>query len=332
MTDVDAFRDAEYIADVSGISLDGTDSTEPGPLPASGQKSRAKKLQSTAKVAFIDRLLRDLDILIYCELSALYYMDCSILLFALRAIVELIFFTPKAPPFDPTRNQPFIGAIIASNLFCMFFHAFIIRPQAGEDTRGYLHGGIFIDFIGQTPVSVLRLILFDTLIFLIDLIMLGLIIERVKTVGASTPATTSTEQTTSTSNSTQSEGQDHDAEERGMVRGTEEDGEEQSDTTTSSPIAEHDDYVNDERTTLLAEPGESSSVQTRDGHPLDTFSAGQAVIVEMGLLTTIRDQWKHSTTPQRPSGYVPSPETATFLRQRFGLQVGTDGRIVRVDR
>ena len=75
MTDVDAFRDAEYIADVSGISLDGTDSTEPGPLPASGQKSRAKKLQSTAKVAFIDRLLRDLDILIYCELSALYYME-----------------------------------------------------------------------------------------------------------------------------------------------------------------------------------------------------------------------------------------------------------------
>lgn len=75
MTDVDAFRDAEYIADVSGISLGGADSETPGPLPVSGQKSRVKKLQSAAKVAFIDQLLRDLDILIYCQLSALYYME-----------------------------------------------------------------------------------------------------------------------------------------------------------------------------------------------------------------------------------------------------------------
>lgn len=73
MTDVDAFRDAEYIADVSGIALDDT---EPGSsAPASGTDSRVKKLQNAAKIVRIDRLLRDLDILIYCELSALYYME-----------------------------------------------------------------------------------------------------------------------------------------------------------------------------------------------------------------------------------------------------------------
>jgi hypothetical protein len=70
MTDVDAFRDAEYIADVSGIALDDA---EPGWSAPSD--SRVRKLRSSAKVAFIDRLLRDLDILIYCQLSALYYME-----------------------------------------------------------------------------------------------------------------------------------------------------------------------------------------------------------------------------------------------------------------
>lgn len=74
MTDVDPYRDAEYIADVSGITYDDADPPRPtGTL--SSQNARAKKIQSTIKTAFIDRLLRDLDILIYCQLSALYYME-----------------------------------------------------------------------------------------------------------------------------------------------------------------------------------------------------------------------------------------------------------------
>lgn len=71
MTEPDvAFRDAEYIADVSGISY-GPDA----PASAQQHNRRVRKAQTTAKVAFIDRLLRDLDVLIYCELSALYYME-----------------------------------------------------------------------------------------------------------------------------------------------------------------------------------------------------------------------------------------------------------------
>ena len=80
MTDVGAFRDAEHIADVSGISLDDVEPESPAPTSPSSvlrnqDNGRVKKLQSAAKVAFIDRLLRDLDILTYCELSALYYME-----------------------------------------------------------------------------------------------------------------------------------------------------------------------------------------------------------------------------------------------------------------
>ncbi|KAJ5797619.1 uncharacterized protein N7503_006915 [Penicillium pulvis] len=336
MTDVDVFRDAEYIADVSRVPLfDDAESDSPagtGP-PSAQDRSRVRKAQSTAKIAFIDRLLRDLDILIYCQLSALYYMDCSVILFAIRAFVQLIFFTPKAAPFEPTRNQPFVSAIIGSNLLCILFHAFIINPEAGEATRGYLHGGVFIDFIGQKPVPAFRLISFDILIFLVDFLMLGLIIERVKTAALNPSSTTTTTTTASTNaeageagESGQTEGQDHDAEERGVVRGTEE---ADADISTTPPVIEIDDDVNDERTTLLADPDDNAA--SRDGHPLDSFSSGVAVIMEMGFFTTIRNQWVYSTRPQRPTGYVPSSETATFLRQRFGLQVGTDGRIVRVN-
>lgn len=79
MTDVDAFRDAEYIADVSGISFDDAEPGSPAETPSGPDIRRVRKLQSSAKIAFIDRLLRDLDILIYCELSALYYMEYAAL-------------------------------------------------------------------------------------------------------------------------------------------------------------------------------------------------------------------------------------------------------------
>lgn len=73
MTTPDVYRDAEYITDVSGISFEDSDGQQVDSV--NRQDDRIKKGQSAMKVAFIDRLLRDLDILIYCELSALYYME-----------------------------------------------------------------------------------------------------------------------------------------------------------------------------------------------------------------------------------------------------------------
>lgn len=222
----------------------------------------------------------------------------------------------------------------------MFFHAFFTRPEAGEATRGYLHGGLFIDFIGQTPVPIFRLLSFDFLILLVDFLMLGLIIERVKTTAANPTTTTSNTTPTQSPGTTdtnasneETAGQDHDAEERGVVRGTDGNPESAEDssreTSTTPPLAEIDDDIHEERTTLLAEPEESISAQ--GSHPRDSFASGQAIILDMGLFTTIRDQWAYTTQPRRPTNYVPPAEAATFLRQRFGLQVGSDGRIARVD-
>lgn len=225
----------------------------------------------------------------------------------------------------------------------MVFHAFFIRPEAGEATRGYLHGGLFIDFIGQKPVPVFRLLAFDVLILLVDIVMLALVIERVKMVGSKGLASlitngSATTNANSETNTPQSDQQDHDAEERG-VRNSEDAGDTDDSppgnaTTNASPVPEIDDDVHDERTTLLADPSEGGTGPIpRGDHPLDSYATGQAVIMDMGFFTTMRDQWRYSTTPiRRGEGrYAPSPQAATFLRERLGLQVGADGRIVRID-
>ncbi|KAL3482462.1 hypothetical protein BJX99DRAFT_217100 [Aspergillus californicus] len=325
--------DAEYIADVSGIQHGSFADTS----PTLQDERLKKKLQYAAKLAVIDRILRDIDILIYCELSALYYLDCSIVLFAIRAVVQLIFFTPKAPPFDPTRNQPFIGAIFASNLVCMVFHNFFIQPVAGEADRGYLHGGILIDFIGQkAPVSVTRLLCLDLLVMILNIVMLGLIVERVKTA----------ESNATTNNMTAApapQPRDHDHEERGVLPDETAPDSSTHPNNDESELREQDSRPgspntqihltteeNEERTRLLADPSEDGE-HTSHQHALDTFSSGEAVIVRMGFLNVIRDQWQYRPSViRRSSAYAPSDQTAAFLRERFGLQVGADGRLERI--
>lgn len=271
--------------------------------------------------------------------------SCSILLFLLRAIVQLIFFTPKASPFDPTRNQPYIGAIFTSNIICMIFHALFTQPEIDETTRGYLHGGLFIDFIGQKgPVSVGRLISFDLLVMVVDFVMLGLVIERVKTVD-------STSESQSQSQSQSQSPQDHDSEERGVLRGQNRDDgieldELARDEHTQPTMQPHNPNTTDdddnERTNLLAEP---SNTHIKPTHPLDIFSSGEYMLMDLGLIDIIRDQWRYSpssassgqssttssTRTSRTSRYAPSAETAAFLRERFGLQVSAEGRAERIE-
>jgi hypothetical protein len=363
MTTPDAFRDAEYVADISEVPEHSHSDRRDVAFSDERQAGNAhldlrRKAQRAVKIAYIDRLLRDLDIVTYCELSALYYMDCSIVLFATRAIVQLIFFTPKAPPFDPTRNQPFIGAIFSSNLFCMLLHLLFVHPDAGEETRGYLHGGLFIDFIGQkAPASKVRLLAFDALVMILHLIMLGLVLERVKTTGSPNSSTTSRTGTASAIMQMQEThiSQDYDSEERGVLRSDHHDSRVRAALHLSASAAGDGDIELDDlsltrnrentgnnperewRTEqLLAEPSDDGTGQSahKDGHALDVFVSGQAVIMDMNIVNTIRDQWRYhgSVVSARSPSHQPSRETATFLRERLGLQVGPDGRVGRVER
>ena len=153
--------------------------------------------------------------------------------------------------------------------------------------------------------------------------MLGLIVERVKTVEvtASAPVETTPEG--------EEERQDHDLEERG-VRGS------GPSTRSSSRTLEDDEDVETielgemERTQLLADPEEGGR-NAQHAHPMDTFVSGQATIMDVGLVDLVRDQWRYSpATARRTTPYVPSDQTAAFLRERFGIRVGADGRMERI--
>lgn len=75
MTTPDALRDAEYIADVSNVPYDDGDDDVLSDQTRTTRSSDTKGIRARAKVVLLERLLRDFDILIYCQLSLLYYME-----------------------------------------------------------------------------------------------------------------------------------------------------------------------------------------------------------------------------------------------------------------
>ncbi|KAK8213954.1 hypothetical protein IWZ01DRAFT_220667 [Phyllosticta capitalensis] len=253
--------------------------------------------------AQLDDLLRSLDILIYAEISVIYYLDCSFLRFFLRAFIQLLWLTPKPDilPDMPT-NRPYIYPICGSNLICLLAHLWFTAPSAGEATRGYLHGGLLIDWIGQHgQASKLRLTLLDFLTFGLQLVMLSatLKLQRVKKKGepirrgsTSANASASIADVESLSSSA---GQDVDSEERGVLR-------------RSSTASNLQDVVPNERDQLL---GNEEAPGTDPQAVLDTLSSGQALIAELFVADTVREQFEVAFT-----GEIPSRETLLGSRDR----------------
>ncbi|EME79171.1 uncharacterized protein MYCFIDRAFT_90088 [Pseudocercospora fijiensis CIRAD86] len=71
-------------------------------------------------------------------------------------------------------SPPIIGTIFGTTLLCIIMHLYNSPPSAGEATRGYLHGGLAMDFIGQKgPSSKVHLILLDLLVLLVQLVQMS---------------------------------------------------------------------------------------------------------------------------------------------------------------
>ncbi|OJD15096.1 hypothetical protein AJ78_04613 [Emergomyces pasteurianus Ep9510] len=327
MTTPDVFRDAQYIADVSNIPYDPRDDDGIGDRPGVSGRSYRRAVYASSKTVMLERLLRDLDMLIYCELSAVYYMDCSILHFAIRAIIQFIFFTPKAGQLPETSTTvPPIVTVFASNIFCIFLHYMSSSPVAGEASRGYLHGGLFIDFVGQKgPVSKFRLFLLDLIILAMQVIMICVILEkdRTKLLGRSAESLHRVPNL-----------EDHDSEERGVppnhgnLLGM-------SDEATADDIEMQD--LTSERSSeessaslLEFEAERGTSAQARDRHPRDPFVSAQATIADINVFQNLRDQW-YSVPRTNASQSTGSQSTAStqngmvipFLQRGFRFQFRT---------
>jgi len=205
-------------------------------------------------------------------------LSCSLFHFLLRAIPQWTWFSPK-PSFFPTRAGPssHVLFIFASNALVLFLHATSPAPEAGEAARGYLHGGVFIDFVGERgPVSQVKLALLDCLVWILQLIVMVVVADRGKLKSAiegpvwagAGPRSGEVEREESTR-------QDLDAEEQGRRRSLEMmEGEE---GIEMQPLRDEE-----ERTPW------------RTYHHLDTFYTGQYAIIDIHLVDAIRHGWRRN--------------------------------------
>ncbi|KAG4433540.1 hypothetical protein IFR05_010965 [Cadophora sp. M221] len=267
--------------------------------PESPAKKRALA-QTKKKFEFINNLTLHLDILIYAELCILYYMDCSLFRLLLRAVNQMMFLSPK-PQFIPAApiHRPYIGAIFGPNIICILLHILTARSEAGEAMRGYLHGGVIIDLIGQKgPTSKFHLVLLDLLVLGLQCFMLAVHVERERLIAVK-DALSSTVPTAATDVPREAvvSAQNLDAEERGQMGGAAIVNSE-GDMEMQPMIPQNDgpsssrnevDERNEERDRLLAEP--PAEQEEDDDGTLDILWSGSAIVADFHVMHTLRRQW-----------------------------------------
>jgi hypothetical protein len=261
--------------------------------------------------------------------------SCSFFWFAARAVVHVTLLTPLpdmqlARPNDEPR--PFLPMILAPFAVNFLLHALSRAPSAGEETRGYLHGGLMIDFIGQQgPTSKWKLAALDLCILVLQLVMVAVHAKKrdvkFKLAAMSSgpgPSGTTTAEGEGPTAETTAEGenagqsnldthpdQDADAEERGVLRRTD---------TLSDLGADAD-----EEDVLLPSSSESRHVDA-----LDVLQSGQGTIGEFTLIDTLVQEHQSYQTYRRTrseatSSSSLSPSTLRQLhniRMRFGVGGG----------
>ncbi|CAO1597928.1 MAG: hypothetical protein LQ349_002419 [Xanthoria aureola] len=262
------------------------------------------------KTRFLDHLIRQLDIVIYCQLSILYYLDCSILLFFGRAANHWFYFTPKPVLMSPVvnSNRPNIVAIILLNLASIFVHCANTPPTANQGMRGYSHGGLLIDLVGQkSPVSRIRMIASDILILGLQLVILAVNVDK---KNAGMPSRTSG----GSDMDGESSLQNHDSEEQGIRRS--EEGAEDIELGALAPTFEGRTEGDEDR--WGNEPTERRGWTTTD-HASNAYVSGQYTVINVYIIDTIQDHWKQAY-PE--SNGASRNNSMARRRPRFTLNLG----------
>ncbi|KAH6646414.1 hypothetical protein BKA67DRAFT_541381 [Truncatella angustata] len=242
--------------------------------------SKKTKAGLNKKLLFVLHLLMSLDAVIYAELCVLYYMDVSFFRLLIRWIPHWLFLSVKPDiAIIPYFNYP-IGAIIGPNIFCMILHLATSLPQASEISRGYLHGGVLVDFVGQkAPTSKFTLLLLDVLVLTLQCFMLSVNLEKdriKKILNPPRQPVGGTGATPAPANASQ----DHDHEERGVLR----DGPttDETDDIEMQPLRGSNDAGNVGHASL-AERRSSSG-----GNLRDVLSSGNAILADFHVRDALR--------------------------------------------
>ncbi|KAI1459010.1 DUF1746-domain-containing protein [Annulohypoxylon moriforme] len=272
--------------------------------PQSPSLSEAAKEGLTKKLQFIIHLSVSLDTLVYAELCALYYMDCSFFRLMIRWVPQALFISPKAEDSILIIPNYHVSAIIGPNFLCTLMHLITSLPQAGEASRGYLHGGILFDFIGQkAPSSKFSLLLLDLLIFGLQCVMLTVNMEKDRVRKVMKPTAVPHSPATSTTWSGTSLSQDYDAEERGVLRNAPAVDETHDIEMQSLENGNGDHQHNvEERTGLLRR----TTPPTENLESLaDTLRSGNAVLANFNVRRSLQTAWHNrANSPESAAAYA----------------------------
>ena len=212
-------------------------------------------------------------------------------------------------------------------MICVALHLYFSLPRAPEATHGYLHGGVLIDFIGQSaPTWKLHLVLLDAILLLLQLVMLSALVKRQKlkravAVAAGAPARARARSLPTSSTGTplletendaradaSDAGQDLDAEERGIRRRGSLSSEEAGD-----------------RSELLESALERDAAAARHAQRLDAFGSGDATVANLLVVDTVVEQYVASRNrPPDPGGGL----RAQFSGGQFRLRLRINGRTI----
>ncbi|KAL2143030.1 hypothetical protein VTI28DRAFT_428 [Corynascus sepedonium] len=283
--------DGEYDADEhathSGHSRGDVQSSEDS--PSRRQEKRREGL--VKKLELVSHLQKSLDMIVVVYICTLYYMECSFFRFILRLAPHYSFLTPKDGLLLPAEH-PHIYSIFVPSVLCIFAHLFLGLPEAGEATRGYLHGGVIIDFIGQKPpTSRLAFLFCDLVILGSQCLMLAVHQERESLKKAVTPGlrtgSSVSDQADQPAATAATTTQDHDAEERGVLRDETLSGigrgiELQPLSGSSNSQPWDGAATDDERT------GNTFSSAAASADMLDIIRSGNAVLANLHVIHAVR--------------------------------------------
>jgi hypothetical protein len=219
--------------------------------------------------------------------------------FLLRAVGQYMYLTPKdeAFPFLMPASRVHVLLVVIPNFICIVLHLFTSLPRGPDFHRGYQHGGLIIDFVGQRPpTSRLYYLFADFAILAIQCLMLTVHTQReqlrvlLKTFRPILPDIA--EELEATVRSIQ---QDLDAEERGVSLLTAEtsftptadpaagDGTEMRETGEAGEAGEASEQ-NGEADTLLRE---ATSENSSRAQLADIMNSGNAVLGEYYIVQSV---------------------------------------------
>ena len=187
---------------------------------------------------------------------------------------------------------------------------------------------MIIDFVGQmSPVNKFRLVATDVLVWVLQVVMLAVSLERRK-LGGETSETAAAGANPALVGEEAHLRQDYDAEERGERRAANPGDNGDIEMQPLQRVQSGSDEPGGRGDHLF----DSSAAASTDRHPLDTFNSGQYVIANLDLFNMVHTQWLQRNTfrtqSSGPADAQSDPSVAavaTILAGRslgFRLRVG----------